>query len=47
MSELLWRIQLKERFLTIPVRSNGEGQSFQLHFLFIYWVDEMTEPFFE
>lgn len=40
MSELLWRVQLKERFLTISVRSNGEEQSFQLHFLFIYWANE-------
>lgn len=40
MSELLWRVQLKGRFLTISVRRNGEKQSFQLHFLFIYWVNE-------
>ena len=40
MSELSWKMQLKERFLTISVRSSGEEQPLQLPFLFTHWGDD-------
>lgn len=42
MSELLWRVQLKERRLTISSRSSGEEQSFFPTLLFAYFLGEWT-----